>query len=164
MRSTLQIFGWAILAGIASVAPSRADLQTGIDAYNLGDYATAHEVLRPLAEAGDAEAQVTLGLMYKLGQGVPQDYAKAAEWLRRSAMQGNSAAQGILGIMYVKGEGVPQDYVRAHAYFAVAGAQGQKDGFTARNGLEKLMSPEDIAEARRLADECAKTEYKGCEF
>lgn len=164
MRGTLKIFGWVVLAGIALVAPSYADLQTGYDAYGRGDYATALKELRPLAEGGNAEAQLTLGLMYKMGQGVPQDYVKAAEWMHRSAKQGQSAAQGFLGVMYAGGQGVPQDYVKAHAYFAVAGAQGQTDGFTARTGLEKLMPPADIAEARRMASECAKKEYKGCEF
>ena len=164
MLRTLKMLEWVVLAGIAVLVTSCADLQTGLDAYSRGDYATALRNLRPLAEGGDADAQVTIGLMYKLGQGVPQDHAEAATWMHRAAGQGQSAAQGILGTMYVTGQGVPQDYVKAHAYFAVAGAQGQKDSFTARNGLEKLMSPEDIAEARRLASECAENEFKGCEF
>lgn len=164
MRGRLKLFGWVVLAGIALVPPSYADLQTGYDAYGRGDYATAHKELRPLAEGGNAKAQLTLGLMYKMGQGVPRDYVKAAAWMLRSATQGQSAAQGILGVMYTEGQGVPRDHVKAHAYFAVAGAQGQTDGFTARNGLEKLMPPADIVEARRMARECAKKEYKGCEF
>jgi len=42
----------------------QADFQTGMDAYDQGDYATALKEWRPLAEQGDA---VTLGL---LGSGV----------------------------------------------------------------------------------------------
>lgn len=164
MRGTLKLFGWVVLAGIALVSPSYADIQTGGDAYGRGDYATALKEFRPLADGGNAEAQLMLGLMYKSGQGVTRDYVEAAEWMHRSAKQGQPAAQGILGVMYVKGQGVPRDYVKAHAYFAVAGAQGQTDGFTARNGLEKLMPPADIVEARRMARECAEKQYKGCEF
>lgn len=164
MPRILAIFKWVVLVGIALLVTSCADLQTGVDAYDRGDYAKALEVLRPLAEGGDAEAQVIVGIMYKFGEGVPQDYAEAANWMHRAARQGQPAAQGFVGIMYSMGQGVPQDYVKAHAYFAVAGMQGQKDGFTARNGLEKLMSPEDIAKARRMALECAEMEYKGCEF
>ena len=36
--------------------------------------------LRELAEAGDAEAQVTLGLAYSFGRGVPQDDVEAVRW------------------------------------------------------------------------------------
>ena len=38
-----------------------ADFQAGLEAYKRGDYATALEELRPLAEQSDAGAQYTLG-------------------------------------------------------------------------------------------------------
>jgi TPR repeat protein len=164
MRRTVNFLGLLVLICVTQLVPARADFQAGVEAYNRGDYVAALNELMPLAEAGDAEAQVLVGLMYKIGGGVPQDFAEAAKWLRRSAEQGESAAQGILGMMYVKAEGVPRDLVKAHLCFNVAGAQGQEDGFKARNGLEKLMTPEDIATARRMASECAKKDYLGCEF
>ena len=46
--------------------------------------------LLPLAEKGNAEAQVYLGVTYELGKGVPQDYQLAVKWYRRSAQQGNA--------------------------------------------------------------------------
>ncbi len=57
-----------------------ADPQAGKEAYNRGDYATALKEWRPLAEQGKADAQLGLGAMYALGQGVPQDYAEAIKW------------------------------------------------------------------------------------
>ncbi len=50
-------------------------------AYQRGDYSTSIRELRPLAEQGDADAQISLGLMYDIGQGVTQDYVKAQMWL-----------------------------------------------------------------------------------
>jgi uncharacterized protein len=42
-------------------------------AYDKGDHATATQLLRPLAEKGNANAQYTLGLMHARGQGVAQN-------------------------------------------------------------------------------------------
>lgn len=49
-----------------------ADFQEGLDAYNRGDYQAALREMRPLAEQGDARAQVNLGYMYEKGLGVAQ--------------------------------------------------------------------------------------------
>jgi len=43
------------------------------------------EVIRTRANAGDAEAQFNLALMYGNGQGVPQDYVEAMAWYRGEA-------------------------------------------------------------------------------
>jgi TPR repeat protein len=78
-------------------------------AYDRGDYATALEEFRPLAEGGDANAQATLGVMYRAGQGVPQDDAEAVRWYRLAAEQGHATAQFNLGAAYRLGEGVAKD-------------------------------------------------------
>ncbi len=46
----------ALLIGLAT--PSQADFQAGVAAHERGDYATALRLFRPLAEEGDADAQV----------------------------------------------------------------------------------------------------------
>jgi TPR repeat protein len=43
------------------------------------DSATALQLLRPLAERGNADAQMKLGFLYVAGGGIPQDYAAAVE-------------------------------------------------------------------------------------
>ena len=40
-------------------------LEDGQAAYNRGDYATALQLFRPLAEHGSADAQMPLGTMYR---------------------------------------------------------------------------------------------------
>ncbi len=101
-----------------------------------GDYATALRLVRPLAEQGNALAEVLLGSMYESGggdqtymgyadgHGVPQNYAEAMKWYRKAAEQGNAAAQGNLGVMYEKGHGVPQNYAEAMKWYRLAAEQG----------------------------------------
>jgi len=48
---------------------AHADFQTGKDAYNRGDYVTTLKEWQPLAEQGDAGAQVSLGTLNHFGQG-----------------------------------------------------------------------------------------------
>ena len=135
-----------------------ADLEAGLEAYDRGDYATALEEWRPLAEQGDADAQLGLGAMYFYGQGVPQDYAEAVKWYRLAAEQGQADAQIALGFMYFFGHGVPQDYVQAHMWYSLAAGRSSpgedRDQLISyRDEVEAKMSPEQIAEAERLARE-----------
>ena len=61
-------------------------------AYQRGDYATAIQLLEPLAEGGNASAQYTLGLMYAKGEGVPRDPVQAHFWLDLAAAKGDAEA------------------------------------------------------------------------
>jgi TPR repeat protein len=142
-----------VLARTQSAVPGAADTwDDGVAAYNRGDYETAVRLLRPLAEQGDARAQLHLGTMYFLGNGVPQDYAEAEKWYRKAAEQGDAAAQYNLGLMYYEGNGVPLDYILVHMWLNLAAAQGM-DAKKPRDALAKRMTSEQIAEAQKLARE-----------
>ena len=80
--------------------------EAGLDAFNEGDYTTALNTFRPLAEQGDAQAQFKLGVMYHQGLGVEQDYGEAIRWYRQATDQGLASAQSNLGGMYRHGLGV----------------------------------------------------------
>lgn len=54
-----------------------AGLEEGFAAAERGDYASALNEFKPLAEHGDAEAQLELGVMYERGRGVPKDFKEA---------------------------------------------------------------------------------------
>jgi uncharacterized protein len=120
-------------------------------AYVRGDNALAVRLLRPLAEQGNAPAQYHLGTRYFQGAGVPQDDAEALKWFRRSADQDNADGQGALGSMYYTGRGVPQDYVLAHMWFNLSAARG--GSAERRDAILHRMTPEQIAEAQKLARE-----------
>jgi TPR repeat protein len=72
-------------------------------------------------------------------------------WYRKSAEQDHAIAQNNLGAMYEKGQGVPQDYVHAHKWWNLAAAKGHKASRKNRDIIAKQMTPQQIAEAQRLA-------------
>ena len=61
------------------------------------------------AEAGDAEAQYNLGVMYHQGLGVEHDFREAVKWYQKAADQGYENGQSNLGVMYGMGKGVDQN-------------------------------------------------------
>jgi len=81
------------------------------------------------------------------------DYATALKEWRPLAERGHAGSQVLLGGMYARGEGVPKDHTEALRWYRLAAAQGDEDAFTARETLEKKMTPAQIAEAHRLARE-----------
>jgi len=103
------------------------DFQKGYDALQAGDYATAVHEWKPLAEAGDANAQRNLGLMYDTGTGVPQDDKEAVKWYRLAADQGGARAQFELGVKYQVGLGVLQNHDKALMWYQLAAKQGHAD-------------------------------------
>ena len=74
------------------VSAHGADLQSGLDAYERGDYEAALIQFRPLAEQGNAEAQLYLGIMYEYGKGVPWNPVQAFNWYRKAAESGHPKA------------------------------------------------------------------------
>ena len=89
----------APLIAAAMTAPASADVKEGVDAWQAGDYPAAVAEWRPLALAGDPDAQFNLGQAYKLGRGVPADLSQAETWYRRAAKQGHLQAEDNLGLI-----------------------------------------------------------------
>ncbi len=119
--------------------------------------AKAVKWFRMAAERDHAAAQSNLGLMYAQGRGVTQNDAEAAKWLRKAADQGLVEAQTLLGLIYVKGQGVTQDYILAHMWLNRAAAQGDAGALADRDQLARMMTPAQIAEAQRRAQERTST-------
>jgi len=77
--------------------------------------------LTQLANSGDAQAELIVGLKYMQGGGSD---SSAAQWLERSANGHNAVAQYILGTLYENGSGVgknPSEAVRWYQQAANAG-------------------------------------------
>jgi len=114
---------------VSLVSQVSADpLKDAQNAYAAGNYAKALDLYTPLAKKGDAKAQLSLGTMYYIGQGVTQSYQEAAKLFERSAKQGNVLAQNILGEMYDQGLGVSQSYEEAAKWYRMAAEQGDAHG------------------------------------
>ena len=118
-----------------------------------GDYATALQEWRALAERGDAQAQHNLGVMYDEGYGVPVNDAEAVKWYRKAAEQGVATAQVILGFTYGTGAGIPMNYVNAYMWYSFAKAQGNEMAADNFGIVQKQMTPAQITEAQALATE-----------
>lgn len=119
----IRALAWLIVA-LAAAAPAWADYEAGIAAARAGDYATAVREWRPLAEAGNRDAQFNLGLAYENGLGVPADARAAERWYRRAAEQEDRQAQAYLAEMYAKGLGIPRDDVEALHWYRRAAERG----------------------------------------
>ena len=132
-------------------------------AYDRGDYATMLQLLRPIAERGDAQAQNSLGAMYYNGKGVVKDFKEAVKWYRLAAAQGNISAQLNLASMYYEGEGVAENLVRAHMWLSIAAAQGSPDAARMRDVVSKDLTARQLTEAQAMALKCATSNYKQCD-
>jgi cell division septation protein DedD len=88
----------AALIALAGAAAAQ-DVQSGIAAWQAGDYARAVTEWRPLAEAGNADAQFNLAQAYRLGRGVPQNLGLAEQWFERAARQRHEQAGASLGLL-----------------------------------------------------------------
>ena len=88
-----------------SAVAAQADVKTGVDAWQRGDFGAAVSVWRPLADQGDPDAQYNLGQAYKMGRGVPADLSIAQTWYEKAAQQGHPQAAANLGlILFQNGE------------------------------------------------------------
>src|ERR1035437_5485533 len=121
LKQMLLVCAFIFVLTSQAIADSSSD---AYDAYNAGDYFKAATLFRPLAEQGDASAQLELGVMYDNGEGVLQDDKEAVKWFRLAAGQGNADAQFYLGVMYDNGQGVPRDYKESVKWYQLAARQG----------------------------------------
>ena len=109
-----------------------------------------------MAERGDRQAQLRLGLHYEAGEGVAQDFVQAAHWYKKSArdeltrsyfsmvhddemvsplawrsemkdsVSGLSDAKFALGRMYYLGRGVEKNDKKARKWFRRAAVTGHQ--------------------------------------
>lgn len=113
---------------------------------------------RNAARQGHPGAQHNLGVMYGRGDGVNVDVEEAARWFHRAANNGHFKALMVLGTIYHEGEGVRKDNVEAYRWFKVAANLLQPGdlrdvALDSMRYLSKLMTPEEIEEAIKLAKE-----------
>jgi uncharacterized protein len=102
------------------------------------------EATKTRAEAGYANAQYNLGIMYARGEVVAQDFDKAVTWYRLAADQGLAEAQNTLAYMYENGRGVEQNNQEAIRWKVLAAEQGNLDAqfslglsYATGSGVEK---------------------------
>ncbi len=111
----------------ARLAPNEGPAQpfrAGVDAFDGGEFAKAHEIWLHWAHKGDPAAQRNLAHLYRMGLGVPQDFVQAVAWYRLAADSGLARAQANLASMYLRGQGVAEDARQAAYWFTAAAVNG----------------------------------------
>lgn len=126
-------------------------LSEAFEAANRGDYATALENWRPLAEQGDADAQFNMGVSYQNGLGVAQDDSEAVFWYRQAAEQGDKYAQYNLGLRYYNGQGVTHNPVMAYMLNILSADQGHELARNNRDVILSELSSSQVDEAQLMA-------------
>ncbi len=155
LMASILLVGMAILAAGCATDSN----QNGFKAYRSGDYVAAKQELTALAEQGDDQAQLYLGLMYRDGQGVMPDIREAEKWLQRSAEQENVAARIALGSIYADRQGLIHDDVKALMWFNFALVLGSSEAASLREDLLVRMTPVQVKEAQQLGREFKSEKY-----
>jgi len=112
---------FAMPAGARSSEEIAATFNSGVTAYDAGDYEKAFKIWWELRYE-DLAAMRNLGMMLRKGQGTEKDPQKAAEIYQRAAEAGLPTAQADLADMYLKGELGPPDLARALPLLEAAAA------------------------------------------
>ena len=117
----MRFFAISFIALLLTLGSATAGpLEKAVEIYQSKDYAGAYQAFKPLAEAGNAEAQYYLGGLYADGLGVAQNNDKGRHWLEVAVKNKHRGAAFFLGKMYLSGRGVPLDPKKGAHYLAVA--------------------------------------------
>ncbi|MBH0210151.1 MAG: sel1 repeat family protein, partial [Nitrospira sp.] len=82
------------------------------------------------------------------------------------ASLGHPIGQNNLAELYFAGLGGPPDYVRAYMWVNLAAShmQGEdkKQAEENRDDVAQRMTPAQVTETKRLAEQCRSNKFKGC--
>ncbi len=96
------------------------------------------------------------GLYYMTNRTLPPaERAKAVPLLESAAERGYSRSQYSLGVCYKNGIGVPTNNVLAWKWLQLAASHGSTNATVVLKKLERVMSPAEMAEGQKLAEEFA---------
>jgi len=125
---------FSLVIGATVCGNSFADYWSGYKAYSNEDYKTAKKEWVASANAGEAESQNGLGMLYLYGLGTLKSHKKAMEWFKKSSQQGNGWAAQSIGVMYATGKGVTKS-MRQASYWMELAAERDIDLAKYRIGL-----------------------------
>lgn len=107
-------------------------------AYRNKDYATAFKHYQKLADEGDAEASMKLGIMYEGGIGTEKDTAAAHAYYRKAAEGGADGSEGLLELVEETGM-TEEDRQRSDEQYNAIGKPVADQGRDVDTG-QKIMS------------------------
>jgi TPR repeat protein len=92
------------------------------------------------------------------------DYLPAIRLFRPLAEQGNPKAQTRIGTMYRKGEGMTSSPARAFMWFSLAARRGDAKAKAGLREISRTMTPAEMSQAQAMAQACAASNYRSCEY
>lgn len=155
-----------LLSSLPLLVAAQDNVDDAAKAIQQGKTEEAIRILRPLADKGNPQAQLQLGMLYYSGSGVKENEKLAVELLTKSANQGNVEAMLQLGNAFTFGNSTATlvadpDVEAARWYFRAASA-GNADAqytlgllFMAGKGVER-----DNKEANAWMQKAAKQGHK----
>jgi len=163
---SLALLGVLLLLGCD---PQQSQYRVAMQQLFHHDYRAAALTLGALAENGHAPAQFRLGMLYRLGLGVPRNPRRAVYWFDKAARQDDVGGQYWLAESFRRGAGVPvspelafewfhrlaeRGYAPAQYQVALAYADGRgiaRDESAAAHWLRRASAGGYPDAARRLA-------------
>jgi len=150
-----------MLLAFSAVAADEVD--SGIAAFKAKKYRAALAQLTPVAQAGDARAQLYLGRLCANGRAGEMDDVEAANWFEKAAEQDNAEAQYLLARLYLAGYGVDKNAQAANDWLWKSGRLGY---VKAQLLLGKLLSegtelPQNVDAARLWYAQAASSGNRG---
>jgi len=135
--------------------PTRAnEFQIALEAFKAGQYPIAEEHWQRCANAGIANCQYGLGVLYDRVYDRPENSTKALRWYRRAALNGSRDAQVQLGFIYATGrKGIDQAPVKAFVWFSMAANNGLKNAAVYRDKVAQRLNTGQLDEAYRQLNE-----------
>jgi len=152
----MEIFAIPIALSVA-VCPgdAGADLKSGIEAFQQGNFAAALTAFEPLARDGDATAQFYLAEMFLKGTGVPQEFTHAHKWYQLAAEGGLPEAQVALAGLYLLGLGTKRDDQAGYYWTVISviwsNGRIRESAMRSLSEVSRTLEPQDKADIARDA-------------
>ncbi|MGV8998155.1 MAG: tetratricopeptide repeat protein [Parvibaculaceae bacterium] len=155
-----------LLAGCGTYYDPADNYVRGLRWFDRGDYVAAAELWKPMAEAGDCDAQYRYGHLLWLGLGVETNKAVAQSMWKKAADGGQAKAQIAMGNLafaapdniYQCHEGCSSDAGVAYKWYLLADKNAHYEG--ERKSVSRLLadirdklSVEARAKSERIANE-----------
>ena len=117
----------------------KLDYLGAVEAFKSGSFSESFPAFLRLAQQGNIDAQVYLGLSYLKGHGVPKNDKKAFSWYLSAAKKGNAYGQNAAAWMLQNGKGVKQNYREAIILYKKAATQGNHEARKNLISLERII-------------------------
>lgn len=118
------------------------------------------KLLQSAAAQDLVDAQAALGNIYLKGLGAKKNPEEAFKWFHKGALLENQFCMRMLGHMYLNGQGVKKDHVQAYMWAILALDYKDASAGDLKFLLKKVMKPEEISEAEKLAEKWKKERKK----